>query len=354
MSNTVELIEDFSKDYLSEKSTYVKATKTVPSWSKLVDIIPVKLSEFFSLPKTFKVVGSIGKGNITEIPWICFFDTSITTSAQTGFYIVILFKTDMSGFYISLNQGWTQYENEYGVKKGKVIIQENAKIAQNSLKTISGFNKDALELGATRPLGKGYELGNIASAYFDLTSPLQEDDLLQRFRELLAAYSELKGTVGIDILNIKTSISEESYQSAVQTCEPKIIEAGPAERKSQKTKGANNSWPRDAGISKIALEKANFKCEVDESHLTFRSKSSGQQFVEAHHLIPMEYQDEFIYSIDVPENIVALCPNCHRKIHLSVGVEQVPLIDQLFRKRISLLNDRGIQVDPSKIRSFYE
>ncbi|WP_211828652.1 MrcB family domain-containing protein [Kistimonas asteriae] len=354
MPSIVELIEDFSKSYLSEKTTYIKATKAVPSWSKLVDVIPVEFVEFLSLPKTFKVVGSIGKGIITEIPWVCFFDTAITTSAQTGYYIVLLFKTDMSGFYISLNQGWTQYETEYGVKRGRIVIKENADVAQNTLRTISLFDKDMLELGATRPLGKGYELGNIASKYFSLTSKIKEDELLLSFRELFAAYSELKGAVGINILNIKTSISEDSYQTAIQECESAAIDAGPIERKSQKTKGANKSWPRDAGISKAALAKADFKCEVDEKHLTFISKASGQQFMEAHHLIPMECQDEFAYSIDVPENIVSLCPNCHRKVHLSSRSEQRSLIEQLFGKRIELLKKRGIIVDPNKIHLFYE
>jgi 5-methylcytosine-specific restriction enzyme A len=356
MSNAIELIEEFSKNFLSERTAYVKGTQLTEtsSHSKLVKVLPDKLAALFSLPKTFKVKGSIGSGNMAEIPWIGFFDTSITTSAQSGFYIVILFKADMSGFYISLNQGWTQYQEEYGIKKGKVIIKENAVVAQNSLKTISSLNKGVLALDATGTLGKGYELGNIASSYFDLTSTLQEIDLLQEFRDLLASYSELKGMVGIDILNIKTSISEESYQSAVQSAESKTIEAGPVKRKSQKPKGANSSYPRDARISKVALEEANFKCEVEGSHLTFVSKSSGQQFVEAHHLVPMEYQSEFSYSIDVPENIVALCPNCHRKIHLSVGAEQSPLIDLLFSKRLGLLKARGIIVDSNKTHSFYK
>ncbi|WP_106477809.1 MrcB family domain-containing protein [Phytohalomonas tamaricis] len=354
MPNLSRLIEDFSYNYLSEKSTYIKAKKTVPSWSKIVNIIPNEFVEFLSLPYSFKVIGSIGKGNITEIPWICFFDKDITISAQFGYYIVLLFKTDMTGFFVSLNQGWTQYENEYGVKKGKRIIKENAQIAQNSLRTIADFNKDTLDLGATRPLGKGYELGNIASKYFSLSKRLDEDELFQTFRALLAAYSELKGSVGIDILNIKSLISEDLYQSAVQKSEPKEIESGPAKLRSQKLKGSTNSWPRSVGISKAALDKAGYKCEADETHQTFMANVSGQQFMEAHHLIPMEFQEEFIYSIDVPENIVSLCPNCHRKVHLSVIDEKLPLLEKLFMERIGSLKERGIRVGFDKFRSFYE
>ena len=354
MPEIAKLIYDVSESYLSEKAAYIKATKTVPSWQKIVDVIPNTFVDFLSLPETFKVVGSIGKGNITEIPWVCFFDTEITTSAQSGFYIVLLYKTDMSGFYVSLNQGWTQYENEYGVKKGKEAIKENAKVAQNALRTISDFNTDSLELGATRPLGKGYELGNIASKYFSLKTPPKEDQLFQTFRSLLAAYSELKGTVGIDILSIKTAISEDSYQAAVQTADLKTLDIGPAKRKSQKAKGINSSWSRDASVSKVALDSAGYKCEADESHLTFISNASGQPFMEAHHLIPMEYQDEFTYSIDVPENIISLCPNCHRKIHLSVMEEKSSLLDKFHAERETQLKSRGIEIERNKLWSFYE
>jgi 5-methylcytosine-specific restriction protein A len=47
--------------------------------------------------------------------------------------------------------------------------------------------------------------------------------------------------------------------------------------------------------------------------------------MKAHHMIPMEYQDYFTYSIDVPENVISLCPNCHRKAYLSVMEEKITI-----------------------------
>ncbi|MFY9946204.1 MAG: DUF3578 domain-containing protein, partial [Exiguobacterium chiriqhucha] len=57
--------------------------------------------------KKYAITGSVGKGNWATIPWIGFFDRSITSSATKGYYLVYLFKSDMSGFYLSLNQGYT-------------------------------------------------------------------------------------------------------------------------------------------------------------------------------------------------------------------------------------------------------
>ena len=78
----------------------------------------------------YKIQGSIGQGNPAEIPWICVFDLDITKSAQDGFYIVYLFTSDMSGVYLSLNQGWTQYEREYGTKEGRIEIKKNATVSK--------------------------------------------------------------------------------------------------------------------------------------------------------------------------------------------------------------------------------
>ena len=87
-----------------------------------------------------------------------------------------------------------------------------------------------------------------------------------------------------------------------------------------------------------ALDNANFKCENDQDHETFISARTGNQFVEAHHLIPMEYQGEFTVSIDVPENIISLCPNCHRAFHNSIISNQEKLISKFYEK-ISFIND---------------
>jgi 5-methylcytosine-specific restriction protein A len=353
VSKLIEQLIDFSKNYLDEKKFFQKASKAVPAWSKLVQEIPLSFQSLLKLPENYKIVGSIGKGNITDVPWLCVLDTDVTLSPQSGYYIVVLFKVDMSGFYISLNQGWTQYEKAYGTSKGKSEIQQNAQISQSSLRTISGFELARLSLGANRSLAKGYESGNIASQYFNLDESLSESDIYQCIFRLLSAYSELKGIVGDNILNIKSLISEESYQNTIQNSNNKKIPDGPIGKKQGNLNKSSTSWYRDPSISKIALEKSGFSCEIDKEHETFISKSSGTRFFEAHHLIPMEYQKDFKYSLDVPENIVSLCPNCHRRVHLSLPEDRVSLVSKLIESRIELLRDRGVGIDMDFIIDIY-
>ena len=71
-------------------------------------------------------------------------------------------------------------------------------------------------------------------------------------------------------------------------------------------------------------------CELDNSHKTFQQENS-RNYVEGHHAIPMHAQEDFEHSIDVPENIVALCPNCHRKVHLSNVETKNEIVHKLLK-----------------------
>jgi len=58
----------------------------------------------------YKVKASVGQGQWADVLWIAVFDKSINQSATEGYYIVYLFRADMSGVYLSLNQGWTYFK----------------------------------------------------------------------------------------------------------------------------------------------------------------------------------------------------------------------------------------------------
>jgi 5-methylcytosine-specific restriction protein A len=322
-------------------------------------IVSKELPELFNdkagiLKSKYKIQGSIGQGNPAEIPWICVFDLDITRSAQEGFYIVYLFNSDMSGVYLSLNQGWTQYEREYGTKEGRVEIKKNANYSKTLLKSDQGFSYVPINLKATKSLGRGYELGNICSAYYDAKEIPQEEDLINDLRNLIGVYRELKGFVGSDILDIKGQLNEDVFQEEIQKGKRKDLQAGAIQKKEKKQSSSPVSWSRDANMAFTALDNANFQCENDTKHETFISARTGNQFVEAHHLIPMEYQGDFFISIDVPENIISLCPNCHRAFHNSVVLNQENLISKFYESRSSLLKERDIDITKEKIFEYYK
>ena len=110
-------------------------------------------------------------------------------------------------------------------------------------------------------------------------------------------------------------------------------------------------YKRDRQKSINAIIHAHFKCEVDHSHLTFKKKSDGLPYLEAHHLIPMAQQDNFEYSLDVEENIISLCSQCHNEIHYGKHADK--LITKLYYDRIKLLKKKKMEVTLEKLLSYY-
>ena len=82
--------------------------------------VPIFITNLLENPERYKVVGSSGQGNWASCPWIAIFDRLVTETAQSGYYPVYLFREDMSGLYLSLNQGVTEVKEKYKSKE-KVI-----------------------------------------------------------------------------------------------------------------------------------------------------------------------------------------------------------------------------------------
>ena len=146
---------------------------------------------------------------------------------------------------------------------------------------------------------------------------------------------------------------EEKYQEESNVySDIKKIKEGPIE-KSQYIQNERKMPTRKPEMAKSALINAKYLCEVNKVHKTFIYDKSGQDFMEAHHLIPMARYDDFKWSIDIPENIICLCPNCHRAIHKAKKEFKDKIIEEFYNKRKDLLLARGIDIDLDTLKKYY-
>lgn len=105
--------------------------------------------------------------------------------------------------------------------------------------------------------------------------------------------------------------------------------------------GRSHRYKTDPRLSKTVINQAGYICQlkgkVGGDHETFDSKQ-GYRYVEAHHLIPMKAQKDFPnINLDRTENIVALCPTCHRAVHLGTKEEKMKHLKPLYDERMPLL-----------------
>ena len=126
----------------------------------------------------------------------------------------------------------------------------------------------------------------------------------------------------------------------------------PVEKASLKKGGEGGLYyPRDPKMAAIALRNAGHKCENNVAHECFIRRSSGMPYTEVHHLIPLAYHYKFEKSLDIPENIVSLCSNCHNEIHY--GKDADSLIKKLFEERKEKLHEAGIEITIEELLEMY-
>jgi 5-methylcytosine-specific restriction endonuclease McrA len=64
-------------------------------------------------------------------------------------------------------------------------------------------------------------------------------------------------------------------------------------------------------LKAYVVQRAGGHCQLCGGEAPFKDKN-GDPYLEIHHAVPIRDGGS-----DSAENLIALCPNCHRKIHVS-------------------------------------
>lgn len=110
-------------------------------------------------------------------------------------------------------------------------------------------------------------------------------------------------------------------------------------------------------IRDSVLEKAQYLCDCDDvKHFYFESVDL-HNYVEGHHIVPMNRQEEYYFdsniNLDVPNNIVALCPNCHCQIHLGSRQARLKILSELYVRNKAKLLTLNPNLTLSILASYY-
>lgn len=151
--------------------------------------IPDYLRNLPEVDECYIVRGKMGSANKSDCPWVAIMDRNITSSTQKGLYVCFLFKKDMSGFYLTLTQGITNFEELFGKHK-----YDNAeKVAEYFVSQIHdvSYVSEAIDLGVGRgSLGYGYERCTIIQKQY--YSGRFNDQILEAdFSEVMDVYKQI-------------------------------------------------------------------------------------------------------------------------------------------------------------------
>lgn len=110
-------------------------------------------------------------------------------------------------------------------------------------------------------------------------------------------------------------------------------------------------------IRDSVLEKAHYVCDCDDTKHFYFEAMDLHNYVEGHHVVPMNRQEEYYFdgsiNLDVPNNIVALCPNCHCQIHLGSRQARLKILSELFVRNKAKLLTLNPKLTLSILASYY-
>jgi len=129
----------------------------------------------------YQIKGSFGQGNWTHIPWIAIKDSE---TKKNGLYITYLFREDMRGLYLSLNQGTPDKKAEF-----IEILKDRASELRSHLDSFNYLTEISL---SEEGYGVLCEAGNIIAKYYPSSELPENGELQSDLEEFLSIYRKLK------------------------------------------------------------------------------------------------------------------------------------------------------------------
>lgn len=141
----------------------------------------------------YDVKCSFGLGNWSSVPWIMIKHEKYELSAQKDYYIVYLFNSDMSGVYLSLNQGWTSFEKTYQPEEDECA----EKVTKYWRKELSHYSKEFttdidLKKEKKKSLANGYERCHIFGKFYPKSAIPDNNTLKDDLKKIIHYYDDLR------------------------------------------------------------------------------------------------------------------------------------------------------------------
>jgi hypothetical protein len=138
------------------------------------------------------VKASPGQGNWARVPWAAIADDRETRSIRRGVYVVWLFRADMSGVYLTLNQGVSELKQLHGTMEARAILRRRAQQLGGLLPTEAdrhGFaSGESIDLRTSAALGQAYEHSTAACKLYETGNIPADEVLLADLDLLLSTY----------------------------------------------------------------------------------------------------------------------------------------------------------------------
>lgn len=274
---------------------------------------------------------SAGAGNWAAVPWLAVFDPIITTSATRGYYIVYLFSASEPVVYLSLNQGTTAVQEEFG-KRMYRILQERAVFMVDRLADFArDFDTSPIDLGSELTLPRGYVAGHAFGKRYALDALPSEGHLQADLQRMVQAYLALTYRGGLEP-SVETTAFEGFNTQGLSRAE--VVQ------ETRRYKLHRRIERNAAGAAKAKAYHGT-TCQACGFNFEAHYGPLGRDYIEAHHLRPLSHLEEGVaVNYEIAADFAVLCANCHRMIH------RLPNVGDLAALKSHLVSFAQVGVPP--------
>ena len=169
--------------------------KASPTWQRLMAIRDaLAAAEPIRRRPSITVRASAGQGSWARIPWVALLHSDATDTTRRGIYVIYLFRADMSGVYLTINQGVTEPIQRLGVLPGLIWVRERAQTLRQPVGELveHGFElTQPLDLCTDYPSAQHYVASTIAHKLYARAELPANELILDDLANALATYESV-------------------------------------------------------------------------------------------------------------------------------------------------------------------
>ena len=140
---------------------------------------------------SLQVTWSVGKGNWAKVPRVALLDNRETTTTQQGVYCAFFFRQDMSGVYITFNQGVSDTKKQSGKALAHATLRNRAEELREFCDGLPEHDfrlDDLIDLRTEPGLGRDYEASTVAYKLYEANEVPDDGTIGEDLEALLDAY----------------------------------------------------------------------------------------------------------------------------------------------------------------------
>ena len=145
-------------------------------------------------------------------------------------------------------------------------------------------------------------------SYYESLRPVK----LNKLREVIERHSTLLNAP-VDLGKYQKSFSQDVEKSLQDSIEARKKRLKVADKQPKKAATLSVIFVRNPDVVAEVLHRADGVCEHCKKPAPFLRKRDQSPYLEVHHIRQLADGGE-----DTIDNAIALCPNCHRKLHFGV------------------------------------